>query len=113
MDVAAAGAVGLARESLVSVITDRERLVLEFERDGRPVASGLRAVASVLATLPDLESAHFTDVLFAQLATALARARGRYGNAISPEDAQTLSFIAAFLEVETDEVNPLDLAMPV
>jgi hypothetical protein len=113
MDVAAGEAVGLAREALVSVITDRGQLVLEFEQDGRPVASGLGAAVAVLATLPVIESAHFTDVLFAHVATGLARARGPFGNAISREDAETLSILAAFLEVETDEVNPLNLAMPV
>ena len=113
MDVAAGQAAGLARETLVSVITDRERLVVEFEQDQRPVASGLGAVVSVLATLPNIEAAHFTDVLFAKVATGLARARGPYGNAISREDGETLSILAAFLEVDTDDVNPLNLATPV
>jgi hypothetical protein len=113
MDVAVSAAVGLARETLVAVITDRDRLVLDFEHDGRPVASGLGAVMSVLAAMPTIESAHFTDVLFSQVATGLARARGPFGTAVSREDAETLSIIAAFLEFETDEVNPLNLATPV
>jgi hypothetical protein len=112
LDVAASAAVGLARETLVAVIADRDRLVLDFEHDGR-LASGLGAVMSVLAAMPAIDSAHFTDVLFSQVATGLARARGPFGTAVSREDAETLSIIAAFLEVETDGVNPLNLATPV
>jgi hypothetical protein len=113
MDVASAEADRIAREALLSVITDREIVVLEFERDGRPVGSGLGAVVAVLARLPAVESAHFRDVLFSQVATGIALARGPFGNSISSDDAETLSLIATFLEIETDEWNPLDLPMPV
>jgi hypothetical protein len=106
---AASQATGIARASLVSVITDREWVVLDYEHDGRPAGSGLRAAASVLATLPATESAHFKDVLFSQLATEFARARGPFGNTISPEDAETLAIIAALLDVDTDDVEPLSL----
>jgi hypothetical protein len=113
MDVAAAEAHGIAREVLLSVIADRETVVLEFERDGRPVGSGLGAVVAVLATLPATESAHFKGLLFSHLATGLALARGPFGNSISSDDAETLSLIATFLEIETDELDRLTLAMPV
>jgi hypothetical protein len=113
IDVAAAEAHGIARTVLLSVIADRETVALEYERDGRPVGSGLGAVVAVLATLPATESAHFKEVLFSHVATGLAFARGPFGNSVSSDDEQTLSFIATFLEIETDEVNPLTLASPV
>jgi hypothetical protein len=113
MDVAAAEAAGVARDALHSVIADRESLVQDFEQDGRPIASGLGATVTALATLPPLEAAHFTDVLFTYVATGLARARGPYGSGVTRDDAETLSMIAAFLEIEVDEVNPLNLSTPV
>ena len=93
------------------MIADRETVVLEFERDGRPVGSGLGAVA-VLGTLPAVESAHFKDMLFSPVATGLALARGPFGNSISSDDEETLSLIATFLEFETD-VNPVTLPAPI
>jgi hypothetical protein len=113
MDVAAAEAHRVAREVLLSVIADRDSVVLEFERDGRPVGSGLGAAVAVLATLPAAESAQFKDLLFSHLATGLALARGPFGNSISSDDEETLSLIATFLEIDHDEVNPLTLASPV
>jgi hypothetical protein len=113
IDAAAAEAHGIARAVLQSVIADRETVVLEFERDGRPVGSGLGAAVAVLANLPATESAHFKDLLFSHVATGLAYSRGPFGNSVSSDDEQTLSFIATFLEVETDEANPLTLASPV
>jgi hypothetical protein len=113
IDVAAAEAHGIARAVLLSVNADRETVVLEFQQDGRPVGSGLGAVVAGLATLPATESTHFKDLLFTQVAIGLAFARGPFGNSIGSEDAETLSLIATFLEIETDEVDPLTLAMPV
>jgi hypothetical protein len=113
MDDAALEAHGIAREAVLGVIADRETVVLEYERDGRPVGSGLGAVVAVLATLPPAEAAHFKDLLFSRVATGLALARGPFGNSISSDDAETLSLIATFLEIETDEVKPLTLASPV
>jgi hypothetical protein len=36
---------------------------------------------------------------------SLAGARGPFGSAITRDDAETLSIIAAFLELESDEVT--------
>jgi hypothetical protein len=113
LDEAASGAAGLAREVLRSVLADRDRMVIDFEVDERPVGSGLRAVVSVLAGLSAAESAQFADVLFARVATGLARARGPFGSTISSADAETLTIICELLDLETDAVNPLSVPMPI
>jgi hypothetical protein len=110
MDVAAAKAHGIASEAFRSVIADRETVVLEFERDGRPVGCGLGRGSPGDPTSRRVCSLQ-GDAVLRPVATGLALARGPFGNSINSDDEETLSLIATFLEFETD-VNPLTLPTP-
>jgi hypothetical protein len=87
----------LVREVIDSVTTERGRLAKEFEADGRTIGRGLCAVAAVLSRAPGDEADMFKEMLISQVGASVARARGRYGQVISKDDAKTLELVAQFL----------------
>jgi hypothetical protein len=100
---AALSANGLTADVLASVASDRETLVSQFEGDGRPIVSGLRAVVAALSTVSDEDSAQFRGALVLRVAYGVARARGPFGQTVSREDAETLSLVAALLDIDTSD----------
>jgi hypothetical protein len=94
----AAGAPGrLTREVIESIATERGRLAQEFEADGRTIGRGLCAVAAVLSRASGEEADMFKEMLTSHVGAGVAKARGRYGQVISKDDAKTLELVAQFL----------------
>lgn len=90
-----------ARELLTSTTVDRTGLLLDFELDGRPVASGLTHVVAVLDRLgPPVDRDYRLALL--RVGRAVARGRGPYGRRATEVDEQKLLLVAALLELESE-----------
>jgi hypothetical protein len=100
---AALEANGFTADVMASVAADRETLVSQFERDGRPIVSGLRAVVAALSSVSEQDSVQFRGALLLRVASGVARARGPFGETITREDAETLSLVAALLDIDTSD----------
>jgi hypothetical protein len=87
-----------ARVLLESVIEAGPDLFLDFELDDRPLASGLRNVAEVLADM-DAELAAAYKLALLRIGVRLAKARGPYGRQMSAENEQLLLLLAELLEL--------------
>jgi hypothetical protein len=87
----------LVREVIGSVTAERGRLTEDFEADSRTIGRGLCAVAAVLSRAPSDEADMFKEMLISRVGAGVARARGRYGQVISKDDAKTLELVAQFL----------------
>lgn len=74
-------------------------LVEAYERDGRPVSTGLLAAATVSARLGAGASSSMRSALLA-VGEGVARARGPFGRSISRQDADTLELLAEILDVD-------------
>jgi hypothetical protein len=73
----------------------RALLVADLHRDGRPLASGLYAVGTILDADPDAGPAIRAALL--RLGRDVATARGPHGRSISREDAEALALVAEML----------------
>ena len=73
---------------------NRAALVADLARDGRPLASGLFAVAAVLDADPDGPA---IGAALLRVGRALATARGPHGRSMSREDAEALALVAEML----------------
>ena len=89
-----------AQAVLQSVIDAGPDLFLDFELDDRPLVSGLRNVAEVLAGMDPELAADFKLALF-RIGVGLARARGPYGQQVSAEHEQLLLLLAELLELRS------------
>ena len=87
----------LVQEVIGSVTAERGRLTAEYEADSRTIGRGLCAVAAVLSRAPGDEADMFKEMLISRVGEGVARARGRYGQVISKDDAKTLELVAQFL----------------
>ena len=96
-------ATGLGRDVLLDLLTESDVLV-SYELDGRPVASGLLQVADVLRRLPPDDASSVQEVLLTSFGQRVARARGPFGRSISREDQETLELVAELLDL--DETDP-------
>lgn len=103
---AVADATGRGRDVLLDLLTESDVLV-SYELDGRPVATGLLQVAEVLGRLPPEEVASVREVLLVSFGQRLARARGPFGRSISREDQETLDLVAELLDLREDDPRPL------
>jgi hypothetical protein len=88
-----------AREILTSTTEDRAGLLAAFERDGRPVVSGLSHVVTLLDRVGPPVGHDYRHALL-RIGTALARARGPYGRRATEDDEQKVLLVAALLEIE-------------
>jgi hypothetical protein len=86
----------LSREVLASVVTDRHQLVELYGVDRRTIASGLCAVAAILKKTSADEATMFRDAM-ATIGAGVARARGRFGQVMSDEDAKTLELVTELM----------------
>jgi hypothetical protein len=82
----------------------RASLVADLHRDGRPLASGLYAVGTILDSDPHDGPAIRAALL--RVARAVATARGPHGRSISREDALALALVAEMLGAEPADVVP-------
>jgi hypothetical protein len=87
-----------ARDVLTSMTQDRTGLLLDFERDDRPVVSGLRQIMLILDRMEPGISADFRLALL-RIGVAVARNRGPYGRVITSQDEQLLELVAELLEL--------------
>jgi hypothetical protein len=90
-----------ARGILTSTAADRVGLLRDFERDGRPVVSGLSHVVAVLSGL-GLPVDEDYRVALLQIGQSIARARGPYGRRATEDDEQKMLLVAALLEIEAE-----------
>jgi hypothetical protein len=93
---------------------NRQWLLHEFTLDDRSIVSGLNEVASLLERVPPEVSRDARECML-RVGTALARARGPFGQRMSDQDALTLQLVAQLLETakETVENNPLNAAVAI
>jgi hypothetical protein len=89
-----------AREILTSLAADRAGLLLDFELDDRPVASGLRQILEVLDRIEPEVSSDFRWALL-RIGADLARSRGPYGRTITEEQEQLVLLLAALLGMDS------------
>jgi hypothetical protein len=95
--LAAAAPGRIARAVMATVALDPDRLIEDYRADGRPIAAGLWAVATILSKAPAGEAELFRDVLVSGVGEGVAKARGRFGRTMSEEDEQTLALLAELL----------------
>ena len=88
----------LGGEALQATLDD-PGLVEAYERDGRPVTTGLLAAATVSSRLGAGAARSMRSALLA-VGEEVARARGPFGRSISREDADTLELLAEVLDVD-------------
>jgi len=93
---------GLGSEALQATLDDPE-LVAAYERDGRPVTTGLLAAATVSARLGPSAARSMRSALLA-VAEGVARAREPFGRSISRQDADTLELLAEVMDL--DDADP-------
>lgn len=88
---------------------NREWLLDEFQLDDRSIVSGLNEVASLLERVPPEVSRDARECML-RVGSALARARGPFGQRVSDQDALTLQLVAQLLETEDElaKANPLN-----
>lgn len=103
---AVADARGLGRDVLLDLLTEPDVLV-SYELDGRPVATGLLRVAEVLGRLPAQDADAVREVLLVSYGQRIARARGPFGRSISREDQETLELVAELLDLDEADPRPL------
>ncbi|HET7474393.1 MAG TPA: hypothetical protein VFJ97_00025 [Dermatophilaceae bacterium] len=85
------------REILTSITADRSSLVMAFELDGRPVASGLVHVADALDRVGPPLAEDFRLALL-RIGDGIARAYGPFGRSITTEHRQLLLLLAELLQ---------------
>ena len=96
---------GLGSEALQATLDD-PGVVPAYERDGRPVTTGLLAAATVSARLgPEAASAVRSALL--AVGEGVARARGPFGRSISRQDADTLELLAEVLDLSDADPHRL------
>jgi hypothetical protein len=95
----------LGREALQAALDD-PGLVEAYERDGRPVTTGLLAAATASAAHGAGAAISTRSALLA-VGEGVARARGPFGRSISRQDADTLELLAEILDV--DDADPHQL----
>jgi hypothetical protein len=95
----------LSSDALRATLDD-PGLVAAYERDGRPVTTGLLAAATVAAGCGAGAASSMRAALLA-VGEEIARARGPFGRSISREDADTLELLAEILDV--DDADPHQL----
>jgi hypothetical protein len=89
-----------ARDILTSLAEDRTGLLLDYELDDRPVASGLRQILEVLDRIEPAASDDFRLALL-RIGADLARSRGPYGRTITEEQEQLLLLLAGLLGMDS------------
>ena len=87
----------LGSEALQATLDDPD-VVAAHERDGRPVTTGLLAVATVSARLGAGAASSMRSALLA-VGEGVARARGPFGRSISQQDADTLELLAEVMDL--------------
>ena len=92
----------LGSEALQATLDDPD-VVAAYERDGRPVTTGLLAAATVAARLGPGAASSMRAALLA-VGEGVARARGPFGRSISRQDADTLELLAEVLDLS--EADP-------
>ena len=95
----------LGSEALQATLDDPD-LVAAYERDGRPVTTGLLAAATVSARLGAGASSSMRAALLA-VGEGVARARGPFGRSISRQDADTLELLAEVLDLSDADPHRL------
>jgi hypothetical protein len=95
----------LGSEALQATLDDPD-IVAAYERDRRPVTTGLLAAATVSARVgPDVASAVRSALL--AVGEGVARARGPFGRSISRQDADTLELLAEVLDLSDADPHRL------
>ncbi len=96
---------GLGSEALQATLDD-PGLMEAYERDGRPVTTGLLAAATVSAGLGPGAASSMRSALLA-VGEGFARARGPFGRSITREDADTLELLDEILDVDGADPHQL------
>ena len=100
-----ASTTGFGGEALQATLDDPD-LVEAYERDGRPVTTGLLAAARVSAGLGADAAASLRAALLA-VGEGVARARGPFGRSVSRQDADTLELLAEVLDLSDADPHQL------
>ena len=95
----------LGSEALEATLDD-PGLVAAYERDGRPVTTGLLAAARVSARLGAGAASSMRAALLA-VGEGVARARGPFGRSISRQDADTLELLAEIMDLSDADPHRL------
>ena len=98
----------LSAQVLRAALDDPD-LVAVYERDGRPVTSGLLEAVTVSARVGPGAARSMRSALLA-VGEGVARARGPFGRSITRQDADMLELLAEILDLE--EANPHQLFSP-
>ena len=95
----------LGTEALQATLDDPD-LVTTYERDGRPVTTGLLVAATVSARLGAGAASSMRSALLA-VGEGVARARGPFGRSISRQDADTLELLAEVMDLSDADPHRL------
>jgi len=102
LEAAATSPGGLGREVVDSVMADLEGLTREYGRDTRTIGVGLGQVNALLDKAGEGEALRFKDMLVSAIGEGVARARGRYGEEMSEDDANSLALAAQLLSSDVE-----------
>ncbi len=97
LDAAAEAPGRLSADVIASVRADLDGVLRDYEADDRPIASGLGAVAEVLAHASVAEARLVKLMLVGTLGVGIARARGPYGRVATTEDMRKLRVVVQLL----------------
>ncbi len=98
----------LGAQALRAVLDDQD-LVAAYERDTRPITTGLLQAVTASARIGAGAASSMRSALLA-VGEQVARARGPFGRSISQQDADTLELLAEILDLE--EADPRRLFEP-
>jgi hypothetical protein len=87
----------LSREVIESVTVDLDRLKVAYGADQRSIATGLCQVGVLLRRVSPDEAEMFRGTLITEIGEGIARARGRFGQVMSEEDAKNVELVSQFL----------------
>ena len=92
----------LGREVVTSVVADLEGLTREYGRDTRTIGVGLGQVSALLDRAGEDEGLRVKGMLVSEIGEGVARARGRYGEEMSEDDAGSLALAAQLLSFDVE-----------
>jgi hypothetical protein len=105
LDAAALTPGRFGRDVIASIRADLAGMQECYEVDGRSIASGLCAVADVLARTPMAEATMFRQMLFGTLGVRLAEGRGPFGRSATAEDMHKLRIAVQLLAADTSPAS--------
>jgi hypothetical protein len=102
---------GFAHTVLSATAANPSATLPDYERDRRPIVTGLWDVMAVLDRCGEIDSADFRAALM-QVGERIGLARGPFGQSVNREDAKSLVLIAEVLGLDPAEPAGMETPSP-